>query len=160
MRSKVTVNHNRMRAYNAIDVCTSRSYGAHQSIWHALITTLFLSQKREEFFVEFREIARADQSNRWQFSPAIFGNCNNCAALEWIGTSPTCNCCRGKRVEVVTACQCGSSYKQPASHEYIPFHTVHSCIHSPIHSFNRGHRHLTADQPPGLLGKHEFIGYY
>lgn len=63
-------------------------------------------------------------------------------------------------VEVVPDCECSSSFKQPASHEYIPFHTIHSCIHSLIHSFNRGHRHLTADQPPGLLGKHEFIGYY
>lgn len=50
MRSKVTVNHKRMGACNAIDVCTSRSNRAHQSIWHALITTLFLSQKKRGIF--------------------------------------------------------------------------------------------------------------
>lgn len=59
MRSKVTVNHKRMWAYIAIDICTSTSYSAHQSIWHALITTiLFLCQKKK----------------RWIFC-RIFGNC-------------------------------------------------------------------------------------
>lgn len=159
MRSKVTVNHKRMRAYNAIDVCTSRSNRAHQSIWHALITTLFLSQKKREIFCR------------------IFGNCTrrsikslaifprNIWQLQQL-RSPRVDRSDGWDITYMQLqqrkvnCECSSSFKQPASHEYIPFHTIHSCIHSLIHSFNRGHRHLTADQPPGLLGKHEFIGYY
>lgn len=134
MRSKVTVNHKRMRAYYAIDVCTSRSYRAHQSIWHALITTLFLSQKREKFFVELLEIARVDQSNRWQFSPAIFGNCNNCTALEWIGvmaeTSPTCNCNRGRW----TANAVHHSSSLPAMNTYHFIPSIHAFIRSFTHS--------------------------
>lgn len=157
MRLKVTVNHKRMWAYNTIDVCTSSSYSAHQSIWHALIkTTLFLCQKkREEFFVECLEIARADQSNRWQFSPAIFGNCNNCTALEWITYMQL-----QQRKVTQTANAVHHSCSLPAMNTYHFIPSIHAFILSVIHSFNRGHRHLTADQPLGLLGKHEFIGYY